>query len=131
MYILCKEAETMKPEDSQDWKAEDSQLFYKYLCSSRHFLSPSVYHFSPSHFPTFPIFQYLFYVSFLNLFCSCEQYSLKYFLKLKTLQKVFKMSMFFSFPHLSALISHCLPIDSLLSIFVLKYGAKLDTEIIQ
>ena len=68
MYILCKEAETMKPEDFQDWRAEDSQLFYKYLCSSRHFLSPSVYHFSPSHSPAFPFFNifsmFHFWISF-------------------------------------------------------------------
>lgn len=68
MYILCKEAETMKPEDSQDWRAENSRLFYKYLCSSRHFLSPSVYHFSPSHSPSFPFFitfsMFHFWISF-------------------------------------------------------------------
>lgn len=68
MYILCKEAETMKPEDFQDWRAEDSQLFYKYLCSSRHFLSPSMYHFSPSHSPPFPFFNifsmFHFWISF-------------------------------------------------------------------
>lgn len=119
MYILSN-TENMKPEDFQDCR-KDSEPFYKFLCSSRHFSFNSLISFSFLQF--FPLFQnslpflfLFFYDSFLNLFCIWEQNSLKHVPQAKTSQKNFKIIVF-SFPHLPVFFIHpILPLSSLFSI---------------